>query len=92
MIIAGGENVARGSLLGALLGAAHGINGFPAWSLELYHKDEIFAEIDNFLGLPSSSKPQPTSVTVNLDSDVTAAAAADNKVGNGKGDKNCSLH
>jgi len=29
---AGGENVARGSVLGALMGAAHGMNGFPAWS------------------------------------------------------------
>ena len=26
---AGGENVARGSLVGALLGAAHGIDAFP---------------------------------------------------------------
>lgn len=46
---AGGENVARGSLLGALLGAAHGLPGFPAWSLELYHKAEILSEIDTFL-------------------------------------------
>ena len=33
---AGGENVARGSVLGALLGAAHGIQKFPTWSHELY--------------------------------------------------------
>jgi ADP-ribosylglycohydrolase len=26
---AGGENVARGSLLGALMGAAHGMQGWP---------------------------------------------------------------
>jgi len=28
---AGGENVARGSVLGALMGAAHGMNGLPEW-------------------------------------------------------------
>jgi len=46
---AGGENVARGSLLGALMGAAHGIEGFPAWSHELYNKEEIMSEIDAFV-------------------------------------------
>eukprot|EP01041_Mallomonas_annulata_P004373 gene4373-8709_t len=46
---AGGENVARGSLLGALLGAAHGVDAFPAWSQELHGKDQINAEIDEFL-------------------------------------------
>ena len=45
---AGGENVARGSLLGALLGAAHGMDAFPAWTHELYAKNEINAEIDAF--------------------------------------------
>jgi len=33
---AGGENVARGSLLGALIGAAHGIQSFPEWTHGLY--------------------------------------------------------
>lgn len=47
---AGGENVARGSLLGALVGAAHGLEAFPAWSHGLYAKDEIMAEIDAFVG------------------------------------------
>jgi hypothetical protein len=46
--VLGGENVARGSALGALLGAAHGMNGFPAWSLELKEKEAIFSEIDSF--------------------------------------------
>lgn len=35
---AGGENVARGGLLGTLLGAAYGFNAFPNWSYELYQK------------------------------------------------------
>jgi len=47
---AGGENVARGSLLGALMGAAHGIDGFPAWARNgLYAKDQIYPEIDHFV-------------------------------------------
>jgi hypothetical protein len=45
----GGENVARGSLIGALLGAAHGIDAFPAWSHKLYNKNEIMEEIDTFV-------------------------------------------
>ena len=49
---AGGENVARGSLLGALLGAAHGIENFPIWAQEgLYKKDEIMSEINTFVGV-----------------------------------------
>lgn len=48
---AGGENVARGSLLGALVGAAHGVKAFPEWSLELYNKNEIMSEIDSFVSL-----------------------------------------
>jgi len=46
---AGGENVARGALVGALLGAAHGTENFPDWSKELHEKDEINKEIDNFM-------------------------------------------
>jgi ADP-ribosyl-[dinitrogen reductase] hydrolase len=47
---AGGENVARGSILGALLGAAHGLEQFPKWSHDLYQKDEIMGEINQFVG------------------------------------------
>ena len=38
---AGGENVARGSALGALIGAHHGINGFPESLRALYNRVEI---------------------------------------------------
>eukprot|EP01039_Chlorochromonas_danica_P007473 gene7473-8263_t len=43
---AGGENVARGALLGALLGAAHGVQGFPKWAFELEDYEKIQSEID----------------------------------------------
>jgi len=43
---AGGENVARGSILGTLVGAAHGMSQFPEWTNGLYEKDKIMAEID----------------------------------------------
>ena len=33
---AGGENVARGSLMGALFGATYGMQGFPEWTKKLY--------------------------------------------------------
>jgi len=33
---AGGENVARGSLMGALFGAAKGMKGLPEWSMKLH--------------------------------------------------------
>eukprot|EP00463_Aulacantha_scolymantha_P005773 TRINITY_DN7164_c0_g1_i1.p1 TRINITY_DN7164_c0_g1~~TRINITY_DN7164_c0_g1_i1.p1 ORF type:complete len:137 (+),score=22.25 TRINITY_DN7164_c0_g1_i1:23-433(+) len=47
---AGGENVARGSLLGALVGAHHGIQGFPQWAVDgLKDKDDVASEIDDFL-------------------------------------------
>lgn len=47
---AGGENVARGALLGALVGAAHGMEGFPKWSVEgLHRKSEIDMEIKGLL-------------------------------------------
>lgn len=47
---AGGENVARGALVGALMGANHGIDGFPAWAKTgLYSEDEINKEIDAFV-------------------------------------------
>ena len=44
----GGENVGRGSCLGALLGAANGVDSFPEWSHELYHKHEINDALDTF--------------------------------------------
>ena len=43
---AGGENVARGSILGAFIGAAHGMSQFPEWTNGLYEKDKIMAEIE----------------------------------------------
>lgn len=46
---AGGENVARGALLGALLGAAHGMAAFPEWTHDLKNGTEIMREIDSFL-------------------------------------------
>ena len=46
---AGGENVARGRLLGALMGAAHGLKIFPKWSDQLYQHDIIMKEIDSFV-------------------------------------------
>jgi ADP-ribosyl-[dinitrogen reductase] hydrolase len=56
---AGGENVARGSLLGALLGAAHGIDAFPEWSRTgLHGKDQIFPEIDTFVASTSAPKSE----------------------------------
>lgn len=49
---AGGENVARGYLLGVLLGAAEGINRIPANLLSgLHEKDEVLSEINTFIGL-----------------------------------------
>lgn len=57
---AGGENVARGSLLGALMGAKHGLPSFPAWAHGLKQKDAIMHEIDGFVqaSVPTAS---PTS-------------------------------
>jgi ADP-ribosylglycohydrolase len=47
---AGGENVARGALLGALLGAYHGTEKFPEWFISgLFDKDEISKEINEFV-------------------------------------------
>jgi ADP-ribosyl-[dinitrogen reductase] hydrolase len=44
----GGENVARGSCLGAIMGAAHGMK-FPTWSFDLYDNDAINSELDIFI-------------------------------------------
>ena len=47
---AGGENVARGSLLGALLGAQYGLQGFPDWAIQgLRDKDAIMQEIQSLV-------------------------------------------
>ena len=42
---AGGENVGRGALLGAIVGAAHGMEGFVQWMEGLYQYDQIMGEI-----------------------------------------------
>ena len=47
---AGGENVARGSVLGAILGAAHGMQGWPAWSVDgLKDRRSILDEIQSLV-------------------------------------------
>ncbi len=55
---AGGETCNRGAALGALLGAAVGVEGIPAeWRRGLVHSAEIEAEIEAFadaLGLPGA--------------------------------------
>eukprot|EP00041_Stephanoeca_diplocostata_P021548 m.503416 g.503416 ORF g.503416 m.503416 type:complete len:73 (+) comp21847_c0_seq6:216-434(+) len=44
--VTGGENVARGSVLGTLLGTAHGADALSSWLKDgLLDKDEIDAEI-----------------------------------------------
>ena len=55
---AGGENVARGSLLGALLGAAHGIQSFPEWTRELKDYDVIMQEIQALVAVAASQSPE----------------------------------
>ncbi|CAM9869210.1 unnamed protein product [Choristocarpus tenellus] len=48
----GGENVARGALLGALMGAAHGLEGFPSHLKDGLHDGRaIRQEIDDFVGM-----------------------------------------
>lgn len=47
---AGGENVARGSLLGALLGAKHGMDKLPNWAKTgLKDREDIDKEINVML-------------------------------------------
>jgi hypothetical protein len=44
--------VARGSLLGALLGAQHGLGGFPEWARAgLKNREEIMGEIQQLVAL-----------------------------------------
>ena len=50
---AGGENVARGAVVGALLGAAHGMAGFPDRLTALKHREDILREIDGVLAVGS---------------------------------------
>lgn len=52
----GGENVARGSLVGALLGAAHGIDAFPEWTQKLHQREEIMEEINTFVASTTVAK------------------------------------
>jgi len=54
---AGGENVARGALIGAIIGAHHGMSGFPKWTINgLLAKDEILAEIEQLVTISSGGK------------------------------------
>jgi len=56
---AGGENVARGALIGALLGAAHGMRGLPEWAKSgLHGKAQIEQEIQNLLLINNNTEPQ----------------------------------
>jgi hypothetical protein len=48
--------VARGSLLGALMGAHFGMSAFPAWTHELHNHNAIIAEIDHFLAVTGVQK------------------------------------
>jgi len=48
---AGGENVNRNALLGAIMGAGHGMAGWPGWMVEgLVAKDKIKKSVDDFVG------------------------------------------
>jgi len=45
-----GDNVSRGALLGALMGAAYGYSSLPQWSKEgLIDRDEITKELTTFI-------------------------------------------
>lgn len=50
--------MARGALLGALLGAQHGLQSFPAWTNGLKNRDLILREIEQLVALSSSVKKQ----------------------------------
>jgi len=48
---AGGENVNRNALLGAIMGAGHGMSGWPGWMVDgLVAKDKIGQSVDDFVG------------------------------------------
>lgn len=53
---AGGENVGRGSALGALIGAQHGFAAFPEELRKLYHREDIEKEIISVVGESSVLK------------------------------------
>ncbi len=55
---AGGENVARGSLIGALVGAYHGVDAFPLHLRALKDRAAIEAEVDGVLGTDKSGEPE----------------------------------
>lgn len=55
---AGGENVARGSALGALIGATYGVNGFPESLRALYSREDIEREISGVVGPEAFAKAQ----------------------------------
>lgn len=54
---AGGENVARGSALGALIGASYGVSGFPETLRALYNREDIEREISAIVGSNVFEKP-----------------------------------
>lgn len=59
---AGGENVARGAVLGALLGGAHGFKAFPSWMIDgLLAKAELEEEIDALIQLIATEGSVPAS-------------------------------
>merc|ERR1719188_586196 len=48
---AGGENVNRNALLGAIMGAGHGMAGWPGWMVDgLVAKDAIGKSVNEFVG------------------------------------------
>uniref|UniRef100_A0A0G4ID29 ADP-ribosylglycohydrolase n=1 Tax=Chromera velia CCMP2878 TaxID=1169474 RepID=A0A0G4ID29_9ALVE len=56
----GGENVHRGAALGALLGAAHGICGWPSeWVSDLFSAQDIKKEVDSLVGMTPAAPPAP---------------------------------
>ncbi len=71
---AGGENVARGALLGAVLGAAQGLDAFPAWSLEgLVCREQALAEIDDLLAAWPGAADTPAPASAAPAATTTAA-------------------
>jgi ADP-ribosyl-[dinitrogen reductase] hydrolase len=55
---AGGENVARGSALGALIGGYKGVNSFPESLRALYNREDIENEIKGVVGEEAFGKTQ----------------------------------
>ena len=42
-------------MIGALLGAAHGMDAFPAWANKLHEREEIVGEINSFVASTSTN-------------------------------------